>query len=58
MSDTEQQEAAQNSPAAEPRGINSIQLMHDGRRWRLLSIFWEAETPGTPIPEKYLESAP
>ncbi len=40
------------------RGINSIQLMHDGRRWWLLSIFWEAETPRTPIPEKYLKSAP
>jgi hypothetical protein len=38
------------------RGINSIQLMHDGRRWWLLSIFWEAETPQTPIPEKYLKS--
>jgi hypothetical protein len=40
------------------RGINSIQLMHDGRRWWLLSIFWEAETPAAPIPEKYLQSAP
>jgi hypothetical protein len=39
------------------RGINSIQLMHDGRRWWVVSIFWEAETPGTPIPEQYLKSA-
>ena len=39
------------------RGINSIQLMHDGRRWWVVSIFWEAETPGAPIPERYLESA-
>ena len=38
------------------RGINSIQLMHDGRRWWLLSIFWEAETPRTLIPKEYLES--
>ena len=36
------------------RGINSIQLMHDGRRWWVVSIFWEAETPAAPIPEKYL----
>jgi hypothetical protein len=39
------------------RGINSIQLMHDGRRWWVVSIFWEAETPLTPIPEKYLKSS-
>lgn len=38
------------------RGLNSIQLIHDGRRWWVLSIFWEAETPRTPIPEKYLKS--
>jgi hypothetical protein len=40
------------------RGINSIQLMHDGRRWWVVSIFWEAGTPGTPIPERYLKGAP
>ena len=40
------------------RGINSIQLMHDGKRWWVLSIFWEAEGPRTPLPEKYLKSAP
>ena len=36
------------------RGINSIQLMHDGARWWIVTIFWEAETPENPIPEKYL----
>lgn len=45
-----------NDPEPFARGINSIQLMHDGRRWWLLTIFWEAETPRTPIPEKYLKS--
>jgi len=40
------------------RGINSIQLMSDGRRWWVVTIFWEAETPQNPIPEKYLTSAP
>ena len=40
------------------RGINSIQLMNDGRRWWVVSIFWEGETPQNPIPEKYLKSAP
>ena len=39
------------------RGINSIQLMHDGRRWWVVSIFWEAESPRAPIPGKYLKRA-
>jgi hypothetical protein len=38
------------------RGINSIQLMNDGRRWWVVGIFWEAETPKTPLPEKYFKS--
>ena len=37
------------------RGINSIQLFHDGKRWWIVSIFWEAETAANPIPEKYLK---
>lgn len=39
------------------RGINSIQLMNDGTRWWIVSIFWEQETPRTQIPSKYLKSA-
>ena len=41
---------------AEPfdRGINSIQLLHDGARWWLVGIFWHSEGQGTPIPAKYL----
>jgi hypothetical protein len=38
------------------RGINSIQLLNDGKRWWILNIFWQAETPETPLPEKYLKS--
>jgi hypothetical protein len=38
------------------RGINSIQLMNDGKRWWVVSIFWEAETPKTPLPQQYLKS--
>jgi hypothetical protein len=38
------------------RGINSFQLVNDGTRWWVLSIFWQAETPDTPIPKKYLGS--
>lgn len=36
------------------RGINSIQLLHDGARWWVVSIFWDAERPGNEIPAKYL----
>ncbi|MDA0328681.1 MAG: hypothetical protein O2958_06700 [Gemmatimonadetes bacterium] len=36
------------------RGINSFQLMNDGDRWWVVSVFWQAEGPGFPIPEKYV----
>lgn len=36
------------------RGINSIQLLNDGTRWWLVTVFWDSERPGNPIPEKYL----
>ncbi len=43
-------------PAEAPfmRGINSIQLVHDGARWWVLSVFWQHETPDTPLPDAYL----
>jgi hypothetical protein len=36
------------------RGINSIQLMYDGKRWWIVGILWEGETPKTPLPAQYL----
>jgi hypothetical protein len=36
------------------RGINSIQLWNDGKRWWIVSVFWQGESPDNPIPEKYL----
>ena len=36
------------------RGINSIQLMNDGKRWWIVTIFWLGEDEKTPLPEKYL----
>jgi hypothetical protein len=36
------------------RGINSFQLLHDGRRWWILQIYWQAETPAAPIADRYL----
>lgn len=39
------------------RGINSIQLWNDGRRWWVVTVYWEAERPDTPIPAAYLPPA-
>lgn len=36
------------------RGINSFQLWYDGTRWWIVTIYWEGERPGNPIPERYL----
>lgn len=36
------------------RGINSIQLLNDGSRWWVVTVYWEGEDPGHPLPEKYL----
>ncbi len=36
------------------RGINSLQLMHDGKRWWIVSLMWEAESPKLSLPAKYL----
>lgn len=36
------------------RGINSIQLFNDGKRFYVINIFWCAESMGFPLPDKYL----
>jgi hypothetical protein len=36
------------------RGINSFQLLNDGKRFWIVNIFWDAESPEHPIPAKYL----
>lgn len=36
------------------RGINSIQLLNDGKRWWIINIYWQQETEDNPIPEAYL----
>jgi hypothetical protein len=36
------------------RGINSIQAVNDGTRWRVMEILWQAETPEEPVPARYL----
>ena len=36
------------------RGINSVQLFHDGSRWWILNIYWQQESDKHPIPPEYL----
>lgn len=36
------------------RGINSIQLLNDGHRYWVVTIFWDQESPTNPLPAKYL----
>ncbi len=36
------------------RGVNSIQLMHDGERWWILSTLWDNEREGVELPANLL----
>jgi hypothetical protein len=38
------------------RGINSIQLYHDGKRWWIVNVLWRAEDERLSLPERYLHS--
>jgi hypothetical protein len=51
---TYQSKRALDDPEPFARGINSFQLYHDGHRWWVVTIYWTAEGPDLPIPEKYL----
>lgn len=35
------------------RGINSIQLLFDGHRWWVVTIYWQGEHPDLPVPKQY-----
>ena len=36
------------------RGINSIELFWDGKRWWIAGAIWTDETKANPIPKEYL----
>lgn len=40
------------------RGVNSFQLWFDGKRWWVVTIFWQAESPSSPIPAELLGGRP
>jgi hypothetical protein len=52
--------ASRHDPKEQPfeRGINSVELLNDGGRWWILTISWDSERPGNPIPAQYLKTAP
>jgi hypothetical protein len=37
------------------RGINSFQLLNDGKRWWIVTVFWAGERPDARIPDIYLK---
>jgi hypothetical protein len=49
-------ESRHNRGDAEPfqRGINSIQLYHDGKRWWIVNVLWRAEDASLRLPDRYL----
>lgn len=48
---------SRHEPDAKPfaRGINSMQLLSDGKRWYIVNILWDSETPDQPIPQEFLK---
>lgn len=36
------------------RGVNSIQLFNDGKRWWIAAVIWDNERPGVALPENLL----
>jgi len=53
-------DSRRNETDVEPfaRGINSIQLLHNGERWHIVNVFWTAERPDLPLPDRYKSSRP
>jgi hypothetical protein len=46
---------SRSAPGEKPfqRGINSIELLNDGKRWWVVSITWDSERPDNPLPAKF-----
>ncbi|PYS98702.1 MAG: hypothetical protein DMF63_15045 [Acidobacteria bacterium] len=39
------------------RGINSFQLFNDGKRWWVITIYWQQESPENLIPKEFLKGS-
>ena len=51
---TYESKRTKDDPKPFARGINSMQLLKDGDRWWIVTIFWDSEKPSNPIPSEYL----
>jgi hypothetical protein len=51
FSSYESRHAAGEAPFA--RGINSFQLLNDGKRWWVVSILWDEERADNPLPKEF-----
>jgi len=51
FSSYESRNAAGEAPFA--RGINSLELAYDGKRWWIASILWDEERPDNPLPKEF-----
>lgn len=49
----ESRHAAGDQPFA--RGINSFQLLNDGQRWWIVTIFWQGESKDVPLTPEFLK---
>ena len=49
---------APNDPVPFARGIHSIQLVYDGRRWWIAALVWDNEREDNPIPPMQKEQHP
>jgi hypothetical protein len=49
---------APDEPKPFQRGINSIDLLFDGTRWWILTVYWQGEDAAHPIPPEYLPKTP
>jgi hypothetical protein len=49
-------ESRHDAKDAEPfaRGINSFQLLYDGKRWWVVTIYWQEEDAENPLPKEFL----
>jgi hypothetical protein len=36
------------------RGVNSIELFYDGKRWWIVAAIWDNERENSPIPPEFL----
>jgi hypothetical protein len=46
---------SRHAPAEKPfsRGINSVQMINDGKRWWVVSIAWDSERTDNPLPKEF-----